>query len=122
MKEKKKLTRSKQCHKCPWKLSTDPYDIPNGYNPQKHHGLKKTIADPGALTFNSRAMACHESPVGEESYCIGWLVHQLGPGNNIGLRLKMLHYDLSDVEIFGPQHQSFEDTLPKKNERSQRQV
>lgn len=59
-------------------------------------------------------MACHESMPGSETYCIGWLIHQLGPGNNIGLRFRMLNYDLSGVELDGDQHERFEDTLPKK--------
>lgn len=56
-------------------------------------------------------MACHE---GHEDYCIGWLVHQLGPGNNIPLRIQMMRYDLSKVKTIGKQHQRFEDTLPQE--------
>lgn len=109
---KKKLGREKQCAKCPWKVKTDPHEIPNGYSVRLHRGLKKTIAEPGAICGTGRAMACHESKPGEESHCIGWLVNQLGPGNNIGLRLQMLNYDLKGVEVFGEQHERFEDTLP----------
>lgn len=58
-------------------------------------------------------MACHESKVGKEAHCIGWLMNQLGPGSNIGLRIEMLGYDLSNVELVGEQHDCFEDTLPK---------
>lgn len=39
-------------------------------------------------------------------------MNQLGPGNNIGLRLRMLDYDLSKVKLDGEQHGRFEDTLP----------
>jgi len=109
---KKKLGRSKQCAKCPWKVTTNPHDIPNGYREDKHCALKKTIAEPGSLRSNPHAMACHESMPGKDMHCIGWLAHQMGPGNNIGLRLKMMHYDLSKVELDGEQHESFEDTLP----------
>lgn len=49
-------------------------------------------------------------------YCIGWIENQLGPGNNIPLRLKMLNYDLSEMETFGDQHERFEDTLPEEEE------
>jgi hypothetical protein len=28
--EKFKLKRTTQCAKCPWKVSTNPYDIPDG--------------------------------------------------------------------------------------------
>lgn len=39
----------RQCKKCPWKVSTDPYDIPNGYCPDKHAKLSSTVAEPGDL-------------------------------------------------------------------------
>lgn len=62
-------------------------------------------------------MACHESPVGKETYCVGWLMNQLGPGNNIPLRIQMMKYDLSGVELHGEQHKTFEDTLPAGDEQ-----
>ena len=97
---KKQLKMVKQCAKCPWKVSTDPHDIPNGYCEAKHENLSGTIAKPGELNLNElRAMACHESKEGDEAYCIGWLMHQLGPGNNIGLRMRMLDYDLGKVQL-----------------------
>ena len=58
-------------------------------------------------------MACHESPIGKETHCVGWLMNQLGPGNNIALRLEMRNYDLSQVQLDGEQHETFEDTLPR---------
>jgi len=106
---KKKLGRDKQCAKCPWKKSTNPKEIPNGYSVKKHKALKGTIAEPGSLRRSGRVMACHEE---HEAHCIGWLNHQLGPGNNIPLRIQMLEYDLSGMEVFGAQHERFEDTLP----------
>ena len=109
---KKKLGRETQCAKCPWKVATNPHDIPNGYQVKKHRKLKRTIAEPGSLCPNPHVMACHESLGGQEDYCIGWLFNQLGPGNNIGLRMKMLNYDLKNVRTVGEQHQRFEDTLP----------
>lgn len=110
MSAKKKLKRTKQCAKCPWKKSTNPHDIPYGYSVEQHEGLRETIGP-----SRTSAMACHEDPVGKEDYCIGWLMHQLGPGNDIVLRLKMMEYDLSDVQLVGEQHQTFEETLPCQN-------
>lgn len=107
---KKKLGKSKQCDKCPWKVSTNPRKIPNGYSVKKHKALKKTINN--GLCSLSSSMACHESEKGKESHCIGWLANQLGSGNNISLRLQMLDYDLSDMQTVGQQHERFEDTLP----------
>jgi hypothetical protein len=110
-----KLKRVRQCDKCPWKVSTDPHDIPNGYSKEKHRGLANTIAAPGELPRGPLvSMACHEHDIGEEAHCIGWLHHQLGEGQNIGLRLALL--DCSNahaIQIDGPQHETFEDTLPQ---------
>lgn len=105
----------KQCAKCPWKVSTDPHAIPNGYCTTKHAGLADTIAAPATMTSGPlRIMACHETPEGQELPCIGWLVNQLGPGNNLGLRLAVLQGRIdADVETVGPQHETFEDTLPR---------
>lgn len=105
-----------QCQKCPWKKRADPHKI-KGYVEEKHHCLRKTISDGGVNLGPQHAMACHESEVGKEDYCIGWLMNQLGPGNNIGLRLKMMGYDLKKVRTVGPQHETFEQTLPKKGNR-----
>lgn len=112
---KKKLPRDKQCAKCPWKAAADPLKIPGGYSVEKHEALKETVAEPGKLGAQClRAMACHESAPDEGMYCVGWLANQLGPGNNIPLRLKMMNYDLSGFRTFGKQHERFEDTLPKR--------
>jgi hypothetical protein len=44
---------------------------------------------------------------------VGWLAHQLGPGNNIALRLAVMAGRIDgNVETVGPQHERFEDTLP----------
>lgn len=55
-----------------------------------------------------------ESPVGREKDCVGWLANQLGPGNNIALRLAVRVGRVSaDFELVGKQHPRFEDTLPR---------
>lgn len=108
------LNRTKQCKTCPWKVDADPFDIPNGYSVELHENLACTIANPGDIRSMGRAMACHYSEVGREDYCIGWLHNQLGPGNNIGLRIKMMGCEnTKDIEVYGEQHERFEDTLPK---------
>lgn len=112
MGEKKHLGRDKQCAKCPWKTATNPYDIPDGYDVEKHEALANTIATGIQIGGAINVMACHESPVGKETECIGWLINQMGPGNNIALRILMMGYDLSQVEVFGDQHETFEETLP----------
>jgi hypothetical protein len=114
-----RLKRTAQCDKCPWKLSTDPHDIPNGYTPEKHSKLCGTIAQAGAIEQTCdylngkplRVMACHEE---HTAHCIGWLKNQMGPGNNLRLRIAMLDCEnLGEVTLDGKQHENFEDTLPK---------
>ncbi|MFB9794357.1 hypothetical protein [Shinella granuli] len=63
-----KLKRVRQCAKCPWKVSTNPHDIPDGYSEALHRSLASTIAEPGSLEGTGRAMACHEHRLGEEAH------------------------------------------------------
>ncbi len=106
-----KLKRTFQCRKCPWRVETNPFDIPNGYSPEKHAALINTIARPeDGIMGPDRAMACHET---ERAHCVGWLVNQLGPGNNIGLRIRMIDCtNAGAIQLRGEQHRCFEDTLP----------
>lgn len=85
-----KLKCVNQCAKCPWRVDVDPFDIPNGYNVDLHRGLAETIAEPGSLRATGRVMSCHEHDAAEEAHCVGWLVNQLGEGNNLALRIQML--------------------------------
>lgn len=107
------LNRTKQCSKCPWKVSTNPHDIPDGYSEEKHKNLSCTIAkESNIFSPTLKIMACH---AGNEDHCIGWLVNQLGPGNNIPMRIKMISCDNhKDIKTYGKQHEFFENTLPKK--------
>lgn len=111
-----RLKRTAQCAKCPWRKDVNPRDIPNGYDEDKHKALKNTIAIPGDLSGllapDLRAMACHES---HDAHCIGWLVNQLGSGNNIALRIAMRKCTNADqIRLRGEQHECFEDTLLKE--------
>lgn len=111
-----RLKRTRQCEKCPWRKATNPHDIPNGYTVERHRNLKATIANPDhidleeALTGTLKIMGCHEM---DEAHCVGWLVHQLGPGNNIALRISMASCtNAKRIRLRGPQHETFEETLP----------
>lgn len=110
----------KQCKSCPWRVGCVPdKDIPNGYSVTLHKALAKTIQSGlGSLFADERhVMACHYSKPGEEFYCAGWLANQLGPGNNLGVRLAVLQGKMPAPEIDGPQHERFEDTLPKQGRK-----
>lgn len=103
----------KQCKHCPWRVDVDPRDIPNGYCETKHRALESTVRGGLSSLRGLRIMACHETPVGKESPCVGWLVNQLGPGNNLGLRMAVMAGRIDgNVETVGEQHERFEDTLP----------
>lgn len=106
------LKRTKQCAKCPWRVSTNPHDIPDGYCVEKHKNLENTIAEPGSLDGSKAAMACHET---DDAHCVGWLNNQLGIGNNIGLRIQMITCEnAAEFQTFGAQHAHFNDTLPQE--------
>ena len=110
-----KLKRTAQCQLCPWRKDVDPNDIPNGYCEVKHRALKSTIAEPGSCTSlaggDMRVMACHET---NDAHCVGWIGNQLGRGNNIGLRMRMMTCEnIGKLRLVGPQHETFEDTLPR---------
>lgn len=109
----------KQCKACPWRKDVVPdRDIPNGYCATKHAALKSTIAEPGSLFAGKlRIMACHESAIGRELVCIGWLDNQLGPGNNLALRWLYSSGRFGRFETVGEQHDCLEDTLPKKRRK-----
>jgi hypothetical protein len=112
-----KLKIISQCAKCPWKKSTNPNEIPDGYSIELHKGLISTIStDPIQSILKPTAnMACHHSNCSDEMYCIGWLNNQLGNGNNIGLRLRMRDCEnLSKIKVIGEQHLTFKDTVPNK--------
>lgn len=61
-------------------------------------------------------MACHEAKLNKEYPCVGWLVNQLGPGNNLLLRLQARDGRFNKLQTVGPQHERFEDTLPDDEE------
>lgn len=111
-----------QCRTCPWKVATVPdRDIPNGYSIDLHASLRKTIQSGLDSMFQPcrTVMACHYSKPGEEFVCAGWLYNQIGSGNNIGMRLAVATGRMPIPEVDGDQHESFEDTLPKKAAKKQ---
>lgn len=102
-----------QCKACPWRKDVDPHrDIPGGYCATKHRNLRETIADGPSLGRELKVMACHESKPGREFACVGWVANQLGPGNNIAVRLQVMAGRIPPPRLVGEQHERFEDTLP----------
>lgn len=104
------IIRTKQCGNCPWKKDSNLDKIPE-YDRLKHLDLATTIAEPGSLDSSFDTMGCHESFEGDE-LCVGWLVNQIGVGNNIPLRIRMMQCsNAKDLEVFGEQFQTFEEML-----------
>ena len=109
----------RQCAKCPWRVDVDPNDIPNGYCEIKHANLSSTIASGDVMSQlaeerGMRIMSCHESDVGDEKHCIGWMHNQLGPGNNIRLRLRVAFGHIEGAyDLVGEQHETLGETLPR---------
>ena len=105
-----------QCAKCPWKVTTNPHEIPDDYGVEKHKALKSTIAEGlSSLLGPNRMMACHETGYdGEDPLpCVGYLHNQLGEGNNLGLRLAVIQGRVDGrYELDGEQHPDLEATLP----------
>lgn len=113
VRQKWSLSRTLQCAKCPWLKDSNPLNIPNGYSVKKHRALKSTIAGECSLALLNgprRVMACHEE---HEAHCIGWIANQIGPGNNIALRIHMMSCEnYQAIKLLGEQHERFQDTLP----------
>jgi hypothetical protein len=107
----KKHKTVRQCVTCPWKVGADVSLIPN-YRRELHEKLTCTIADgPSVPTGPVRAMACHYSSERKNRPCVGWLHNQLGPGNNIGVRLAVMLGQLPVPRVVGEQYETFEETL-----------
>jgi hypothetical protein len=107
-----------QCATCPWRVDCDPEEDIVGYSEELHKRLTRTLASGPESIFTEaarQAMACHKSTPGAEFPCAGWLQNQLGPGNNIGLRIAVSAGRMPAPVVHGEQHERFEDTLPKKD-------
>ena len=114
------FARTRQCKACPWKESTDPHtDIPGGYSVAKHANLKACRADG---LRSGPAMACHESPPGSEQACVGWVVNQLGPGNNFALRMASIGGQLNAEALHtdGAQYDSLDSMVASSRRRKRK--
>lgn len=111
-----KLPRVKQCEGCPWKKSVDINTIPNGYDYEAHDKLLALTKpnDISNLDKQQAVMACHHSNDNDNMFCIGYLYNQLGIGNNITLRIKMMSCEnVKYIKVEGEQHEQFSDLVPK---------
>lgn len=103
----------RQCRRCPWKTSTGR-NIPNGFAHDARELVQRMVARSASLIDSHEiAQQCHETLDDDPLPCVGWLVNQLGPGNNLPLRLRvMLGQVDANVVTVGPQHRRIEDIVP----------
>lgn len=95
----------KQCASCPWKTSIDPDALPGKYGHVRRDAVARASASgTRSLRTDTPGMGCHVKRPGPVLPCVGWLVQQLGPGNNIGLRMQVAAGLVDgNVETVGPQ-------------------
>jgi hypothetical protein len=108
----------RQCRTCPWRVDCVPHrDIP-GYCRALHEQLADTIRSGlASMAEPLRVMLCHYSPFGGPDVpCAGWLAHQLGPGQNFGVRVAVAEGRLPRPHVEGPQHETFAATLAAAGE------
>lgn len=98
----------KQCASCPWKRSVNPDSLPGGYGHVDREAVARaSIGDTVSLRREAPRMGCHVVRPGPVLPCVGWLVQQLGPGNNLALRMDVMVGRVDgNVETVGPQRAS----------------
>lgn len=85
-----------QCASCPWKTSVDPDRLPGRYGHVDRDAVARASNGPG--------MGCHVERPGPVLPCVGWLMQQLGPGNNVALRFSVIAGRVdANAQTVGPQ-------------------
>ena len=104
----------KQCVTCPWRADVDPWNMPGGHG----YVLPEMLSSHTPSGMESlatpvlRVATCHEAAIAKKLPCVGWLVHQLGPGNNFAVRLAVLRGSIdANVRTLGKQRDLPEEIL-----------
>ena len=95
----------RQCRTCPWRADVDPRDIGEGYGHVDPTMLALMTAEGHrSLVHPSGVATCHAAADDARLPCVGWLAHQLGPGGNLGVRLRVIRGQIdANIETVGPQ-------------------
>lgn len=105
-----KLKTVKQCKTCPWRVDVVPSrDVPD-YDPGIYDRMRTSLRT-GLESMSEKTrmvMECHNGKRGANRACAGWLHHQLGVGNNIGVRLSVHAGRLPIPKVVGEQHEDLE--------------
>ncbi len=107
----KRIEHPKQCANCPWKKSTkwEDIDCVEGFDMDFYESVRDEYIPKHMFDKSHRNMGCHKHE-GDDQPCIGWLLHEAGRGNNIGIRLMLSGVENADeLETFGPQHTDIRD-------------
>ena len=100
----------KQCKTCPWRVAVKPSrDVPD-YDPGIYERMQSTLRSGIDAMFERVrvVMECHNGKRGAKRACAGWLHHQIGIGNNLGVRLSVMTGRLPVPKVSGPQHETFD--------------
>lgn len=114
----KHFDHPKQCGNCPWKKSTklEDIDCKEGFDMDYYESVRDDYVACHDFDRSHKNMGCHKFP-NDSQPCIGWLLHEAGPGNNIGIRLMLSCVDnANELETFGPQHKSIKDFFKTEEE------
>ena len=100
----------RQCKTCPWRVEVKPSrDVPN-YDPGIYDRMRASLRT-GVESIAEKVrivMECHNGKRGSDRACAGWLHHQLGVGNNLGVRLAVICGRLPAPRVVGEQHEDLE--------------
>lgn len=109
--------KKKPCGTCPWRVDRRASDIPN-FSLELAEKLRNTSPDERNIgpDFGAPQFACHQSEVGHEVVCRGWLA-MVGNAHP-GVRLQVFRRQLS-AEVLYPDedwpelHESYPEVLEK---------
>lgn len=100
----------KQCVTCPWCVDVIPSrDVPN-WDPGIYERMGASLRT-GFESISEKVrvvMECHNGKRGANRPCAGWLYHQLGVGNNFGVRMRVADGHLPAPKVIGEQHEDLE--------------
>jgi hypothetical protein len=105
------------CKSCPWRKDARASDIPN-FSMAMAESLRDTSPNERGVgpDFGSNKMACHQSRVGEEFVCAGWLasVGHAHPGVRLSILAKTINpASLAPGADWPALHESYPEVLEK---------
>jgi hypothetical protein len=100
----------RQCKTCPWRVDVVPSrDVPN-YDPGIYDRMRASLRTGiDSIRETTRmVMECHNGKKGANRACAGWLHHQIGVGNNLGVRMRVITGHLPVPKVVGEQHEDLD--------------